>query len=84
MSKVGIINLDLGVEKVITPVRRSLRFHDNYEYVPSIGSPAISKENQNGDSKKSEVLNLLQEHEYAYVPNAVFCLLHRIWILNYH
>ncbi|KAI8896993.1 hypothetical protein BC833DRAFT_566160 [Globomyces pollinis-pini] len=61
--------IDLGVDKVITPVRRSLRLLDDTEYVNA--HPSIS------DSKKTpeRVAQLLEDHGHAFVPNKVstFC-----------
>lgn len=65
---------ELGVEKVITPVRRSLRFHDEQDYISKVKS-IDNTENEGGnlvDDKKSKVKELLEDHEFAYVPNENF------------
>ena len=90
-------NLELGVEHVITPVRRSLRFHgtlllfisqvflDDSDYVTkSATKPSLSLSNDENvpanrmnttttddASKSSKVRELLQDHDFAFVPNEV-------------
>lgn len=63
----------LGVSEVITPVRRSLRFLDDYvvnnsQYVDT--DPQKAKKTQ---STPEKVNQLLKDHGYAYVPNKVLC-----------
>ena len=66
---------------MITPVRRSLRFHEDYNYSANkVDTKETSTENdlnqQNEikDGKKDLVFNLLKEHEFAYMPNQVHCI----------
>ena len=55
----------LGVDSIITPVRRSLRFFQEEDYV-------ADKENHpNQGATRDRVLHLLQTHGHAYVPNKV-------------
>ena len=54
------IDIEMGVEKVITPVRRSARIHKSSHYDDDFHTP----ENQ-------KVSMLLEENGLAYVPNPV-------------
>lgn len=69
------LNLELGVECVITPVRRSLRFHDDDDYTSSAAKPEsvqdIGGKELRNPTKDEKVRQLLEEHEFAYVPNKV-------------
>jgi hypothetical protein len=59
-------NLDLGVDQVITPVRRSTRNLAKTDYVPSFAqNMSVSMPQQD------RIHTLLEEHAFAYVPNKV-------------
>lgn len=88
--------IELGVEKVITPVRRSLRFHgksggplihleakgliwsllDDEDYVSKNATKsavALSADDivSSDNPTSSKVKQLLEDHEFAFVPNEV-------------
>jgi hypothetical protein len=69
--------MELGVEQVITPVRRSLRLFNQDDYVP--GTQEISTK----APTREKVAKLLENHGYAYVPNKVSGVLHRMLSLSW-
>ncbi|KAJ3367302.1 hypothetical protein HDU91_001540 [Kappamyces sp. JEL0680] len=77
---------ELGVAQVITPVRRSLRFHDDQDYVTKNKGAAsaetlVDASAREGEaplaSTKEKVKDLLREHDFAFVPNQVWHLVHQ-------
>jgi hypothetical protein len=54
----------MGVSEVITPVRRSLRFLEESNYV---ADNTVHDE----ETTPEKVNRLLKSHSYAYVPNKV-------------
>ena len=56
----------LGVTQVITPVRRSTRNQENIVYLPS-----FSQDLPQNMAQQDLIHTLLEEHDFAYVPNKV-------------
>ncbi len=61
----------LGVDSVVTPVRRSLRLHSDYHYVASTQDMENSPCEPETTDDKARLAKLLSEHGFAYVPNKV-------------
>jgi hypothetical protein len=57
--------MELGVDQVITPVRRSLRLFNQEDYVAGTEGSSTQA------PTREKVAKLLENHGYAYVPNKV-------------
>ena len=58
------MNNNIGIgDNVLTPVRRSLRLFDNQDY--SVGGKSLKE----GNDVTGQIKELLQDHDYAYMPN---------------
>jgi hypothetical protein len=59
LKGINSVKIDLGVDKVITPVRRSSRFLNQIEYT------------NKGETTKEKIVSLLKDYDFAYTPNQV-------------